>query len=163
MVRRAIGVAWLGATSQTVQVHYSTTVHLDGRNTGIPVPPDVLDGLGGGRRPPVVIRVAGYEYRSTVGQRNGLFLVPLSAERRAAAGVAGGEAVEVELELDLAERTVEVPDDLAGALAAAGVRSDFDALALSHRRAHVDSVTSARTPETRTRRMQAVVDRLTDA
>ena len=62
--------------------------------------------------------VAGYTYRSTVASMGGRFLVPLSAEHRTASGIAAGDEVEVDLELDTAPRVLEVPDDLAAAIAA---------------------------------------------
>src|SRR5690242_10641107 len=88
-----------------------------GSTTGIEVPAEVVDALGGGRRPKVVVTVNGTSYRSSVASMGGRFLVGVSAENRALLGVAGGDVVEVDLELDTAPRTVEVPQDLAAALA----------------------------------------------
>jgi hypothetical protein len=138
----------------------TTLLATGGNNTGIEVPPEVLDALGGGKRPPVIVRVNGYEFRTTVGVMKGLFLIPVNAERRAESGLAGGDAISVELELDTAPREVEVPADLAAALDAAGLRPAFDALAPSHRKAHVTSVESAKAAETRARRVEAVVTKL---
>ncbi|MFX8246680.1 DUF1905 domain-containing protein, partial [Acinetobacter baumannii] len=78
-----------------------------GNNTGIEVPPAVLEALGGGKRPAVVVSVNGYEYRSTVGVMQGLFLVPFSSDKRAATGIGGGDAITVELALDTAPREVK--------------------------------------------------------
>jgi hypothetical protein len=86
--------------------------------TGIEVPAEVISALGTKKNPPVVLRFSGYTYRSTVAVMDGLFMVPLSKAHREAAGVKAGESVEVAIELDVEPRTVEVPDDLAGALAA---------------------------------------------
>lgn len=143
-----------------VSVAYRTTMHLVGRNTGIPVPPEVLEQLGGGKRPAVAVVVNGYRYASTVGSMGGRALIPFSAERRAESGIAGGDDLEVSLELDAAPREVAVPDDLAAALADAGVRPAFDALAPSHRKAHVTSVEGAKAAATRERRIAAVVEAL---
>ncbi len=126
-------------------------------NVGIDVAEDVVLGLGGGRRPPVVVTLNGYTYRSTVAPMGGRYLVPVSAAVRAAAGVAGDEEHEVTLVLDDQPRTVEVPEDLAAALDAAGARAAFDGLAPSHRKEHVRSVVEAKQPATRERRIQAVV------
>lgn len=138
-------------------VTYRTEMALVGRNTGIPVPPDVLDELGGGKRPGVSVGVNGYRYDSTVGSMGGRFLIPFSAQHRARSGIAGGDALEVELTLESGPREVPVPEDLAAALDAAGAQAAFDALAPSHRKAHVTSVESAKAPETRQRRVEAVV------
>ncbi|GCE75512.1 YdeI/OmpD-associated family protein [Cellulomonas biazotea] len=126
-------------------------------NVGIDVAEDVVLGLGGGRRPPVVVTLNGYTYRSTVAPMGGRYLVPVSAAVRAAARVAGDEEHEVTLVLDDQPRTVEVPEDLAAALDAAGARAAFDGLAPSHRKEHVRSVVEAKQPATRERRIQAVV------
>lgn len=138
-------------------VTYTTDMALIGRNTGIPVPDEVLARLGAGKRPPVRIVVNGYRYASTVGSMGGRALIPFSSEHRAASGIAGGDALEVELAVDDAPREVAVPDDLAAALQAAGAADAFARLAPSHRKAHVTSVEGAKSPETRSRRIEAVV------
>src|SRR4051812_28509573 len=116
-------------------MRFRSTVELGGRTaTGIPVPDDVVTALGAGRRPAVRVTVGGHTYRSTVAARGGRFLVPLSAENREGAGVAAGDEVEVDLELDTEPREVAVPPDLADALdAEPAARSAFDRLAYSHR------------------------------
>ena len=90
----------------------------------------------------------------------GVYLVGLAKAHREAAGVAGGEEHEVTIEHDRAERTVEVPEDLAAALSAAGVREAFDALAFSYRKEHVRAVTEAKAAATRERRIAKIVDGL---
>lgn len=140
-------------------MRYRTTIALVGRNTGIPVPDDVLEALGAGRRPPVRVTVGGHTYRSTVGSMNGQVLVSLSAENRAAAGVEGGQEVDVDLELDTASRQVEPPADLAAALSAVPrARETFARLPPSHQKEHVRSVEEAKKPETRERRIAKVVE-----
>ncbi|WP_424449223.1 YdeI/OmpD-associated family protein [Microbacterium arborescens] len=131
-----------------------------GNNTGIEVPPSVLEALGGGRRPAVSVTVNGYTFRTTVGAMRGLALVPVSAERRRESGLAGGDAIVVDLELDDAPREVEVPTDLSDALEAAGAREAFDRLSPSARKAHVSNVDSAKAPETRARRVAAILAKL---
>lgn len=141
-------------------MRFETTLFLDGNNTGIEVPPEIVDGLGGGKRPAVNVSVNGFEYRSTVAVMGGRYLIPFSSDKRAATGLNGGDAISVELTLDTAPRTVEVPDDLAAALEAAGVRADFDALAPSAKKAHVTNVEGAKAAETRARRVAAIVAKL---
>ena len=137
-------------------------VELGGRTaTGIRVPESVVAGLGSGRRPAVRVTVGGHTYRSTVAVMGGAFMIPLSAENRALAGVSAGDEVDVEVELDTAPRDVEVPPDLAAALDAdAAARSAFDALSYSNRRRWVLSVEDARTAQTRQRRIDKVVSTL---
>ena len=138
-------------------VDYATTMHLTGRNTGIPVPPEVLEALGGGKRPAVAVEVNGYRFASTVGSMGGQALIPFSAAHREASGIAGGDALQVGLALDDAPRDAPVPADLAAALEAAGASAAFAALAPSRRKAHVVAVEGAKAPETRQRRIDAVV------
>ena len=129
--------------------------------TGLPVPPEVVEALGSGKRPAVVVTIdGGYTYRSTVGVMGGQFLVPLSAEHRTASGLVAGQTVTVSLEVDALPRTVDVPADLAQALEDAGVRAAFDALSASRQRALVDPVAQAKTPETRARRVEKAVESL---
>ena len=141
-------------------MRFETTMLSMGNNTGIELPAEVLEALGGGKRPAVNVTVNGYEYRTTAGIMAGRTMLPFSSDKRAATGIKGGDHLVVELTLDTAPRTVELPDDLSAALAAAGVREKFDALSLSNRKAHVTSVESAKAAETRTRRVEAVVSKL---
>ena len=143
-------------------VRYTTTMALIGRNTGIPVPDEVLDRLGGGRRPAVDVTVNGYRYRGTVGSMGGRALISFSSDHRASSGIAGGDELEVELALDTAPREVVVPAALAAALEAAGAADRFAGLAPSQRKAHVTAVEQAKAEETRTRRIAKIVDGLTD-
>jgi hypothetical protein len=132
-----------------------------GNNTGIEVPADVVAALGAGKRPAVVVNVNGYDYRSTVAPMGGKYLLPFSADRRKESGIQGGDAIDVELTLDTAPRTVDVPDDLRSALnASRAAGSAWDKLSYTHKKEHVRSVLDAKQAETRTRRIAAVVAKL---
>jgi hypothetical protein len=125
--------------------------------TGLPVPPEALDELGAGKRPAVVVTVAGYTYRTSVGAMGGQHLIPLSAAHRAASGVAADDEVEVEvtIELDAAPREAVVPDEVAAALAAEPALAEaFARLSPSRQRALVDPIGEAKTDETRARRVE---------
>lgn len=128
--------------------------------TGIEVPPEVVDALGGGKRAAVTVTISGYTYRSTIATMGGRFLIPVAGEHREAAGLSAGDTITVSLELDTAPRTVDVPADLGEALAVAGVRDAFDALSPSAKKAHVTSVTGTTVAETRARRVAKVVSSL---
>ena len=122
---------------------------------GFAVPEDVVLGLGKGKRPPVRVVINGYTYRSTVAPLGGRYMIGVSAENRAAAGVAGGETHDIELELDDAPRAVELPPDLAAALAAEpAARATFDKLSPSNQGYHVSLVTGAKSDDTRRRRIE---------
>ncbi|MFK4790804.1 YdeI/OmpD-associated family protein [Microbacterium sp. ZW T5_56] len=132
----------------------------DGRNTGIRVSPEVLEEWGVGQRVPVLVDVNGFVYRSTITPMRGQLLIPFSSDKRAETGLGAGDAITVTLTHDAEERSVEVPDDLAGALEAAGLRPAFEALAFSHRKEHVRAVTDAKKAETRQRRIEAIIAKL---
>ena len=141
-------------------MRFETAMSQFGNNTGIEVPPAVLDELGGGKRPAVVVTVNGYEYRTTVGTMAGKHLLPFAAERRRETGIGGGDALVVDIVLDTAPRETAVPADLATALRDAGIREAFDRLSPSARKAHVTSVESAKAEDTRARRIAAIVAKL---
>ena len=123
------------------------------------VPDDVVEALGAGKRPPVVVTVGGYSYRTTVAPMGGDFWIPLAAEHREAAGVRADEEVDVRIELDTEPREVAVPDDLAAAFDEP-IRAVFDALAYSHRKEWVRWVEEAKKPETRSARIEKTVESL---
>jgi Bacteriocin-protection, YdeI or OmpD-Associated/Domain of unknown function (DUF1905) len=143
-------------------MRFRTTIVQSGKTaTGIQVPDEVVEALGSGKRPAVKVTVNGYSYRNTVASMGGVFMVSLSAEHRAGAGVAGGDEVEVDLELDSAPREVTVPPDLAAALdAEPAARATFDGLSYSNKSWHVLQVTGAKTEETRQRRIARSVEAL---
>jgi hypothetical protein len=143
-------------------VRFRTTVELGGKTaTGLEVPAEVVDALGAGKKPPVRVTIGGHTYRSTVAVRGGRYLLPLSAENRGAAGVAAGDGVDVDLELDTEPREVAVPADLTAALDGDdAARQAFRALPYSHRLRHVLAIEEARTPETRQRRVTKALEML---
>jgi len=141
-------------------MRFRTTILQSGRTaTGIQVPDEVIEALGAGRRPAVKVTVNGYTYRSTVAVMGGANMISLSAEHRAAAGVAGGEEVEVDIDLDTAPREVTVPADFAAVLdAEPAARPTFDGLSYSNKSWHLLQVEGAKTDETRQRRIAKSVD-----
>jgi len=136
-------------------VRFRGTVLRNGRTaTGIEVPATVVEELGSGKRPRVTVTIGAYTYRSSIGTVSGRYMLPVSAEHRAGAGIEAGDEIEVTVELDTAPRTVEVPPDFAAALdAEPAARANFDKLSFSHQRAHVDPINAAKAEETRQRRI----------
>jgi hypothetical protein len=143
-------------------MRFRTRVELGGKTaTGLPVPPEVVEALGAGKKPAVRVTVDGHTYRSSIASRGGVYLIPLSAENRTAAGVAAGDEVDVDVEVDDAPREVSVPDDLRTALAGDdAARATFDALPYSHKQRHVLAIEGAKTPETRARRIDKALEML---
>lgn len=128
---------------------------------GMVVPAKVVEALGSSKRPPVRVTINGHTYRSSVAVMGGKFMLGVSAEHRKAAGVAAGEVLDVDLELDTQPREVTVPRDFADALdREAEAKRFFDALSYSNRLRHVLSIEDAKTPETRERRIAKSVSTL---
>jgi len=143
-------------------MRFRAVVELGGKTaTGIEVPAEVVEGLGGSRRPAVSVTINGYGYRSTVASMGGRYMLPISAENRQGAGVAAGDEVEVTLELDTAPREVAVPADPAAALEdAPEAKRFFEGLSYSRKLRYVLQVESAKKAETRQRRVADTVTRL---
>lgn len=143
-------------------MRFTATLQLNGKTaTGITVPAEVVAGLGGGRRIPVTVAIGATTYRSTIVYRGDVAMLPVSAEVRIAAGVAAGDELDLTVEPDTAPRSVELPDDLAAALAKRpAARDRFAALSYSNQRRHVLALTGARTEATRGRRLQRILDEL---
>jgi len=122
--------------------------------TGIEVPAKIVESLGSGKRPKVRVTIKGYTYRSSVAPMGGRFMLGVSAEVRDRAGVAGGDMLDVEIELDTAPREVSVPPDFAAALKRdADAKRFFDGLSYSKKQWFVLSIEGAKTVETRRRRI----------
>ena len=103
---------------------------------------------------PVKVTVNGdHTFDGRVARMGGENLVGFNKAVRTAAQVVAGETIQVEIMCDTAERTVEVPADLAKAMAAAGTSDAFEALAPSHRKEYVRWVTEAKRPDTRQKRI----------
>jgi hypothetical protein len=125
------------------------------------VPTELVEAMGAGKRPPVVVTINAHTWRTRIASMGGRFLIGMSAANRTAARIAEGDVVQVELALDNEPRVVEVPEDLAAALNAdPTIRAAFDALSYTHRREHARSVAEAKTQPTRDRRIAKVIDSL---
>jgi hypothetical protein len=136
-------------------VRFRTTIQTAGKTaTGIEVPDEVVTSFGSGKRPPVQVTINDYTYRSTVAVMGGRFMVGINADVREAAGIAGGDEIDVDMELDTEPREVSVPADLAAALdEEPDARRYFDGLSYSNKSRHVLAITGAKSEETRQRRI----------
>jgi hypothetical protein len=122
---------------------------------GFEIPPEVIEGLGAGKRPPVLVTINGYTYRNTVAVYGGVYMIGVSAENRAQAKVKGGDEADVDLELDTAPREVDVPPELQAALDAdPAAKATFEKLSYSNKSWHALQVTTTNNPETRARRIE---------
>jgi hypothetical protein len=110
-------------------------------------------------RAPVKVTLNGYTYRSTIAAMGGPPCIPLRKSHREAAGLDGGETVDVRVELDTEERVAEPPADFAMALRAwPPAWERWQALSYTHQREHVEAIEDARTASTRERRIARAVE-----
>jgi antitoxin component of MazEF toxin-antitoxin module len=140
-------------------MRFSTVLVTAGKTaTGIEVPPEIVEALGASKRPAVTVTINDYSWRTSVAVMGGAFMVGVSAQARQRADVAGGDEVEVDIELDQEPREVVIPEDLAQALAQEPVAAAaFEATSYSNKRRLVMPIEDARTPETRRRRIDKVI------
>jgi hypothetical protein len=138
-----------------------TILEPQGPATAIELTHAQVDDLGGGKRAPVRVTIGGRSARLRLAVMGGQNLIGISKANRAELGVEIGDEVEALIELDEVPREVEVPEDLAVALASVhGAREAFDRLPYSHRKEHVRAVLDAKKPETRERRIAAAVEKI---
>ncbi len=149
----------MGVKKSTL-ITFHTTILQFGNNTGIHVPDEVIEKLGGGKRPLVNVTVNDYSYRSAVATMDGKFMISFSSEHRNGSGIQGGDEVDVKLALDLDPRSVEIPKDLEAALADASAMDAFNQSAPSMKKEYVRQVESAKSQETRERRIAKIVEKL---
>ena len=119
-----------------------------------------VDELGGGKRAPVTVTIGSKTVRLRLAVMGGQNLIGISKANREELGVEIGDTVEATVTLDGAARKVDVPDDVAKALDTARLRKKFDALSFTHQKEHVRAITDAKKPETRAKRIAAMLEKL---
>jgi hypothetical protein len=120
--------------------------------TFAPVPSAIRQALGGGARIDVRGTIAGATFRATVSKGEGSHRFPVTREIRETAGVEVGDLVDIAIEVDTETRTIELPAELRDVLTWEALRSRFEELSPSLRRAWASHVASGKQPETRARR-----------
>ena len=147
--------------SDAKKVSFNTTILQLGNNTGINVPDEVVEKLGAGKKPPVIVTVNDFTYRNTIAVMGGKFMIGVSADIRSKTGIKGGDKVKVTLELDTKPREVEVPADFQRLLDKnSKARLFFETLSYSNKQRYVLPLGQARTEETRQRRMEKAINDL---
>lgn len=138
------------------------TLKLGGKTaTAFVVSPEILEALGGNKRPPVVVTINGHTFRTSIGTRGGEYLLPVNGDTRKKIGIEAGDELDVTVELDTEPREVTVPPDLAAALKAEpAAKRFFEGLTFSQQSWFVLSVEGAKKAETRERRVAEAVELL---
>lgn len=143
-----------------VRVRIKQTLKPQGPATALVLTDAQVEELGGGKRAAVTVTIGGKTARLRLAVMGGKNFIGLSKANREELGVDIGDAVDATVELDQAARTVDVPDDAAKALAKAKLRAKFDALAFTHQKEHIRAITDAKKPETRVKRIDAMLEKL---
>jgi hypothetical protein len=143
-------------------MRFHTTILQGGKTaTGIEVPESIVTALGAGKRAKVLVTINGYTYRNSVAPLGGVYMIGVSEDVRRNAGVAGGDEVDVDVELDTAPREVTEPPELTAALdAEPSARRTFDGLSYSNKSWHTLQIEGAKTDETRQRRIAKSIEAL---
>ena len=117
---------------------------------------DALRGSPGRSRVPLAITYEGQVFRTSISVYRGQWMMVVNQAMRTG-GLTPPRTYTVEIEVDTAERTVDVPVDLAAAVDAAGLSAAWDAQSYTSRKEFVRGVEEAKKPETRIRRIEKVI------
>lgn len=153
-----------GRLTTVSEATFRATVRPSGRGGGghlVEVPSEVVEALGGKGRIPVTATFDGVPYRGSIVRMGGEAVLGVQKAIMAEAGVSVGDTLTVIVRNDEAPRQVEVPKDLAEAFGHHDTaRVVFEGLSFSHRREYVRSITEAKRPETRARRVERTIQAL---
>ena len=133
-----------------------------GTGTFVLVPRKLHEQLGLKGRPKIQAMIAGHPYRgSLMPMGDGTYCLGVLKSIQQAAGVKRGDTITVELEVDTAPRTVDVPQDLAKVLAAdKKAAAAWEKLSYTNKKEIARSLEEAKQPATRERRLDAALQKL---
>jgi hypothetical protein len=152
------GVQANGQSSGNPTMRFQAIVIPSGNATAVEVPEEIVRSFDSGPRPLIVVTINGHTWRSRIAVMRGQRLVGISAANRTSSGIAVGEVVEVDLELDVEPRDVSEPPDLAKALDEdEGARAAFDRLPFGLKNKHIASIEESKSAEVRQRRIAKLV------
>jgi hypothetical protein len=137
-------------------------VKIDGREAGVVAaitpPVNVPEFFGTRARVPVRGTINGFPFRSSLMPMSGCHMMPVNKILRDGAGVKPGDMVEVAMERDDEERTVEAPAVLKKALAKnKEAKGNWGKLSFTHKKEMANWIEQAKQEETRVRRLAKVV------
>ena len=141
-------------------ISFRTILKGEGRTAaGIAVPEELMAQLGPAKRYPVVVTINGdYTYRNSVSWYKGAFMISVSSENQKAAGVKGGDEVDVTVEIDEAPRVLDLPGDFAAALSDAGVLEKFQTFSYSKQNSLLAPRAAAKSDATRVKNLAKAID-----
>ena len=142
-------------------MQFRAVVIPSGNATAVEIPDEVMRSLGTEARPRVGVIVNGHGGGRRGGRKKGPRRRGISAPPRAAAGIAEGQMIDIDISLDTAPREVEEPDDLRTALdGVPSARAAFDKLPFGLKAKHVRDIDAAKSSEVRARRIGKLVETL---
>jgi Domain of unknown function (DUF1905)/Bacteriocin-protection, YdeI or OmpD-Associated len=127
--------------------------------TGLIFPFDFEETFGTKARVPVRGTINGFPFRSSLMPMGGIYCMGVNKTMRDAMKVQAGDEVEVVMERDLAERTIEPPSELNKELARnKKARERWDGLAFTVKKEMANSISGAKQEETKKRRLAKVME-----
>jgi hypothetical protein len=135
---------------------------IEGKEAGVVAaitpPVDVIEWFGTRARVPVSGTINGFPFRSSLMPCGSGRMMPVNKTLCQGAGVQPGDLVDVVMERDVEERTVEAPPELKRELAKNEVaRERWDGLAFTHKKEMANSISGAKQDETKKRRLAKVM------
>jgi len=125
---------------------------------GFSAPFDVVKTFGTRARVPVRGTISGFPFRSSLMPMGGCHRMVVNKTLREGAKCKAGDVVEIVLQRDVADRTVEAPPELARELKKSkAARERWEKLAFTHKKEMARSLTGAKQEETRKRRLAKVM------
>lgn len=121
-------------------------------------PPFDVKEVFGSKRVKVIATFDGVDYRGSVVNMGGCYMIGLTQEIRKKIGKDFGDEIFVTLEKDVEERTVEIPEDFQTAMNLnQNALSTFKSLSFTAQKEYVTWITSAKREATRSERVTKAV------
>jgi hypothetical protein len=138
------------------------TTKILGREAGVVAaidpPVDAVEFFGTRARVPIRGTINEYPFRSSLMPCGGKRMMPVNKKLCQGAGVEPGDVVDVVMERDEEERTVEAPAALKKEMAKNKIaRANWEKLSFTHKKEMAQSIVGAKQEETRVRRLAKIM------
>jgi flagellar biosynthesis regulator FlaF len=126
-------------------------------------PPFDVEKIFGAKRVKVLATFNGEEYRGSIVRMGNCFMLGLTQEIRKKIGKDFGDLIEITVEKDEAERTIEIPTDFLEAMNnnPEAVKT-YESLSFTNKKIYVAWITEAKRTETRADRVEKAVAMLSE-